>query len=222
MPDIEQEVRALLERRANDVPPHADVPPTLVRRARTRFAVYAAGVAVAVVLVAGVGLAALRSAPEGPVTTPGDTSPTVASAAACSADQLTARAELEGAMGSREGAIILTNTGDEACVLSGTPIPVLTSDQGLASVQVDDAEPAWRVNGAMAPDGWPDVTVAPMFEAAVRVRWSNWCEASAPTWALHLPGGSNVGVDGIGGDVPPCNGPGQPSTVEIGPFEPSG
>ena len=66
MPDIEQEVRALLERRANDVPPRVEVPPSLVRRARTRFAAYAVGVAAAVVVVTGIGAAALQSAPGGP------------------------------------------------------------------------------------------------------------------------------------------------------------
>jgi hypothetical protein len=89
-----------------------------------------------------------------------------------------------------------------------------------ADVHVVGTEPAWRVDGDTAPDGWPDVTVAPAFQASLRVRWSNWCGDAVPAWALHLDGGSNVAVDGIGADVPPCNGSGQPSTVEIGPFEP--
>jgi hypothetical protein len=222
MPDIEQEVRALLERRSNDVPPHAEVPPTLVRRAHTRFAVNAAGVAAIVVLVAGVATAALRSAPAGPVTTPGGSSAApVGAPIACTAAQLSATAQLEGAMGSREGAIVVTNTSGTSCVLRGTPTPVLTAaGSGVADVQVVRSEPEWRVDGDAAPRGWPDVTVAPSFQASLRLRWSNWCGDGAPAWALHLDGGSNVGVDGIGVDVPPCNGPGQPSTVEIGPFEP--
>jgi hypothetical protein len=222
MPDIEKEIRALLQRRANDVPPHAEAPPTLARRARTRFAAYAVGLAAAVVVIAGVGAAALRNAPTGPVTTPGDTSPSVTSPMACTSAQLSATAQLEGAMGSREGAIVVTNTSGTSCVLRGTPTPVLTTvDSGVADVQLVRSEPAWRVDGDAAPDGWPDVTVAPAFQASLRVRWSNWCGDAPPAWALHLDGGSNVAVDGIGTDVPPCNGPGQPSTVEIGPFEPA-
>jgi hypothetical protein len=219
MPDIQDEVRALLERRANDMPLHADVPPTLVRRARTRFAAYAVGVAAAVVVVAGIGAAALQSAPGGPVTTPG-TSPSVAAPAACTAAQLSAIPQMTGAMGSVEGTIMLGTSGDAACVLRGTPTVVVRSDGADAPVQVIDGPPAWKANDEPQPDGWPDAIVGQNHGASFRIRWSNWCGGSHPTLAVELDDGTTL--DLLGEIVPPpCNGPGQPSTMEVGPFEPA-
>jgi hypothetical protein len=67
------------------------------------------------------------------------------------------------------------------------------------------------------------VTLAPGDVASVRIRWSNWCPdgRAAPLWRIGIPSGGSV--DGNGLDAvppPPCNGPGSPSTVEVGPFEP--
>jgi hypothetical protein len=221
MPDFEQEVRALLERRANDVPLHAEVPPTLVRRARTRFAAYAVGVAAAMVLVAGIGAAAIGNLPGGPVTTPGDGSPSVASPTVCTAEQLSATAQLEGAMGSRDGAVVVRASGDASCVLRGAPTVVVRSEGSIVATQVIDGPPAWKVNDDPQPAGWPDVAVDADHPASLRVAWSNWCESSSATWELGLDDGTAVPVDGVGADMPPCNGPGQPSTIEIGPFEPA-
>jgi hypothetical protein len=217
MPDIEQEVRALLERRANDVPPRVEVPPTLVRRARTRFAAYAVGVAAVVLVVAGVGAAALRDVPGGPVTTPGSNSPSVAAPVACTADQLSAIPQMMGAMGSVEGTIMVGTSGDAACVLRGTPAVVVRSDGTDAPVEVIDGPPAWKANDEPQPFGWPDVIVD--HGASFRIRWSNWCGGSHPTLAFELDDGTTL--DLLGEILPPpCNGPSQPSTIEVGPFEP--
>ena len=55
MSDMDDRVRDLLRRKADDVPPHRDVPPSLTRRAHRRMAVNGAVVgAVALVLIAGV------------------------------------------------------------------------------------------------------------------------------------------------------------------------
>jgi hypothetical protein len=221
MPDFEQEVRALLERRANDVPPRVEVPPTLVRRARTRFAAYAVGVAAAVVLVAGIGAAALQSAPGGPVTTPGSTSPSVAAPAACTANQLSAIPQMMGAMGSVEGTVVVGTSADASCVLRGTPTVVVRSDGTDAPVQIIDGPPAWKANDEPQPGGWPDVIVGGNHGASFRIRWSNWCGGSQPTLVFELDDGTTL--DLLGRVLPPpCNGPGQPSTIEIGPFEPAG
>lgn len=225
MPDIEDRVRELLERRAADVDPHVTVPPTLARRAHRRFAALA-GVAaiVTVVLVAG-GVAALREAPGGPVDRPaGDGQTPTATVAHCTANDLTATASIEGAAGSREGAITVENGATTTCTLEGTPTPVLLSaDGGPVTTPVDwmASEPAWRVDGAQAPVGWPVVTLAPGQQASLRVSWSNWCGDAAPSWTLTLADGSSLQVPDIGADLPPCNGPGQPSTIQLGPFEPA-
>jgi len=55
MSDMDDRVRDLLRRKADDVPPHRDVPQSMVRRAHRRMAVNGAVVgAVALVLIAGV------------------------------------------------------------------------------------------------------------------------------------------------------------------------
>jgi hypothetical protein len=80
------------------------------------------------------------------------------------------------------------------------------------------------VNGSPKPAGWPVVKVRTGYSADVRIRWSNWCPdgRSAPLWRLEIPGGGTVdvmnGLDSV--SPPPCNGPGLPSTIEEGPFEP--
>jgi hypothetical protein len=218
MPDIEQEVRALLERRANDVPPRVEVPPTLVRRARTRFAAYAVGVAAAVVMVAGVGAAAIRNVPGGPVTTPGDGGPSAGAPPACTANQLFANPQMGGAMGSVEGTIVVGASADAACVLRGTPT-VVVPPNGDAPAQVIVGPPAWKANDDPEPAGWPDVLVDGNHGASFRMRWSNYCGGTQPTVRFVLDDGTTLDLLGRI-DPPPCNGPGQPSTIEVGPFEP--
>jgi hypothetical protein len=59
--------------------------------------------------------------------------------------------------------------------------------------------------------------------ASVRIGWSNWCADGGATPILRLAVGGDGDVSVSGLDVlgtPPCNGPGFPSTIEIGPFEP--
>ena len=55
MSDMDDRVRDLLRRKADDVPPHRDVPPTMIRRAHRRMAVNGAVVgAVVLILIGGV------------------------------------------------------------------------------------------------------------------------------------------------------------------------
>jgi hypothetical protein len=87
---------------------------------------------------------------------------------------------------------------------------------------VTPVDPWWVVQGSARPSGWPTVTLAPGQAAAVRIRWSNWCRREPnPAWEVAAPGGGTVPVDLRGSAPPPCNGPGQPSTIEEGPFEPN-
>ena len=222
MDDMEGQVRESLRRRADDVPPQLAVPPSLAGRAHRRFAMNAIGVAV-VLAFAAAGFAVLRTGDQALVDQPGGSPPV--STAACTAADLRATAVLEGAMGSREGEIVLTNVSDAPCTLEGTPETQLFDTAGgpiTRFVEISASDPGWLVNGDPKPDGWPVVTVQPGERASVRIRWSNWCsDQPLGTWNMRLgDAGGIVTVQGITAEPPPCNGSSQPSTIEVGPFEP--
>ncbi len=236
MNEIDDEVRELLRQKAQDVPAHREVPRSLIRRSRRRIALNAVAVgATVVVLVAGVfaGVRALSgpgtSVPigHGPSSSPSQgPSPTTSAPAACTSGQLRAVATMQGAAGSREGAITLTNLSSTTCTLQGTPTITLL-DQNLvpiaSGVSFVSSPAGWQVDRLPEPAGWPVVTLAPFDSASVRLRWSNWCPQgrAAPLWRIGLPGGG-VDVNGIEeAGSPPCNGPSLPSTIEVGPFEPA-
>jgi Protein of unknown function (DUF4232) len=168
----------------------------------------------------------LSPTPHTSTTPPATTTPTVA-AAACSAGQLRAVGTLEGAAGSRGGAITLTNFSDTTCTLQGQPTITLLNHKLkpiTAGVTYSPAPASWVVNASPTPPGWPVVTIAPGQAASVRIGWSNWCPDGrpAPLWQLSVPQGGSVDVYGLDAAFPPpCNGQGQPSTIEVGPFEPN-
>jgi hypothetical protein len=224
MDDMEGQVRELLRRRADDVPPQLAVPPALAGRGQRRFAANAFGAAiVAIVLVAGV-FAGVRAIGEAPVRQPATSGPPVASTQTCSPLQITATPALEGAMGSREGSIDLKNVSVDTCTLEGMPTLTLLDGSGAtidSDVTYDEVDPTWVVNDTPRPDGWPVVTLAGGEHAAVRFSWSNWCGDPAVSWRLALPDGGQMEVPPGPEAIPPCNGPGQPSVIEIGPVEPS-
>ncbi len=122
---------------------------------------------------------------------------------------------------------MLTNFSDSACTLKGRPtITLLAQDLTPISSGVDFtlSPPGWKANALPAPSGWPVVKVARRNVAVVRIRWSNWCPQNrpAPLWRVAIPGSGAVDVMGLdGASPPPCNGQGQDSTIEVGPFEPS-
>jgi hypothetical protein len=127
-------------------------------------------------------------------------------------------------MGSVEGSIRLTNVGGGTCTLSGRPTVSIFSSTGHdVAPQVTESEPQWQADGAPEPAGWPVVSLQPRSAASVRVRWSNACpQLSGPaSWKLDLGnGGGTLDVSGADASfVPPCNGPSEPSTLEVGPFE---
>ena len=135
---------------------------------------------------------------------------------------------MEGAAGSRQGMIELSNLSQQTCTLEGTPGVTLFDHDGnpiTSGVTFVSAPAGWEVEGSPQPSGWPVVTMEPGDLASVRIRWSNWCPAgrAAPTWRMELPGGRSADVNGLDTTgPPPCNGPTQPSTIEVGPFEPGG
>jgi Protein of unknown function (DUF4232) len=234
MSDMRDDLREALQRQADQVPPHRDVPRSLAGRARRRIAVNALGVGLALVVVAGGAFAGLRTLgssptvvlPAGPNSTASQQSG--ATVAACTSARLRAVGSFEGAAGSREGGVTLTNFSDATCTLTGTPAITLLN-QNLKPITSDvtfsSGPPGWKVDGTGKPAGWPVVTLHPGDAALVRIRWSNWCPQGrpAPLWRVGTPGGGSVDVANGFDELPPppCNGPGMPSTIEVGPFEPS-
>ncbi len=226
------------------MPLHRTVPPPLLRRTRRRIALNALAVGAAVVVVAGGGFAGLRA-----MSAPGSSRPTVGPASnasghstpsssahstpppsalsACTSGELRAVGSMEGAAGSREGAVTITNFSDQACTLQGTPTITLLDgnlDPITSGVAFSSSPAGWVANASPQPPGWPVVTLAPGDSASVRIRWGNWCPEgrAAPLWQVRIPGSGTVDVNGFEAlGPPPCNGPGQPSTVEVGPFEPN-
>ena len=209
----------MLRERSGDVAPRFEVPRSLTTRTRRRVAVNALAIATAVIVASVGAFAGLRAVirgrePEG-ITAP----------VTCLATQLRATASMEGAMGSRAGAIRLTNASSDVCVLRGAPpIRLFEGDDEITSgISFLQGEPMWKKDALPPPAGWPTVTLQPGDAASVQVRWSNWCPDGrpAPGWRLALADGS-IEVDGMQDAFPPpCNGEGQPSTIEVGPFEPA-
>jgi hypothetical protein len=227
MDDDRTQLEEVLRDRAAEVPQVQDVPPTMVARARRRVArnavVFVLGAAV-IVVVASAGLATLGAEHGSGGVIPGD-SGSSAPSTACAAPDLRAEVSLDGAMGSVEGSIRLTNVGGGTCTLSGrSTVSIFSSTGHDVAPQVTESEPQWQADGAPEPAGWPVVSLQPGSAASVRVRWSNACpQLSGPaSWKLDLGnGGGTLDVSGADASfVPPCNGPSEPSTLEVGPFEP--
>ncbi len=233
MNDVDDRLRQLFEDKAREVPPHVEVPSGLRARSRRRIALNSV-LALAIALMFAVGalgaMRVIRSAeritPGASGTRRGASEGAATSAPACSAGRLRADAALGGAMGSREGVILVTNVSSTTCTLQGRPtLTLLDADLRpiTSGVEFVHTAPAWRVERRPKPAGWPVVTLRPGQAASVRVRWSNWCPQGrpAPLWRIGIPGGGREDVYGIDGvEPPPCNGRAAPSTIEIGPFEP--
>jgi hypothetical protein len=236
MSDMRDDLRELLQRRADGVPPHRDVPRSLVARARRRVALNALGVGLAVAVAAGGVFAGLRAFDTAPapqpagkphpstvVTSPPPTSPPPAAVTACTGSQLRAVGSMQGAAGSLEGGVSFTNFSDRTCTVQGRPGLVLLDQNHhlVTGYTLSSSPPGWKANASPKPAGWPVVKLRPGASAMVRIRWSNWCPQgrAAPLWRFPGLGGGSVDVVNGMEMAPPCNGPGQPATIEEGPFE---
>jgi hypothetical protein len=141
MNDIRDDLSELLRRKADQVPPHREVPRSLVGRARRRIAVNVLGAGLMIVVLAGgafAGLRALGAVPiQQPVGVPSTSSAprtqTAPSISACTSAQFRAVGSMGGAAGSREGSICLTNFSDVTCTLQGTP-PITLLEQNLKPI----------------------------------------------------------------------------------------
>jgi hypothetical protein len=242
----------MMRKKADEVPRQRAVPEPLTRRVRLRVARNVTVVGIMLVLLgAGTFLGARtlnplgspkpvppasgRTKPPTPHVSPKPEVSTTASVSpsspiatpACTAGQLRAVGTLEGAMGSREGAVTVSNFSDVTCTLEGQPTITLLNHKlkPITSGVTYSSTPAgWQVNASPAPPGWPVVNLAPGKAASVRIRWSNWCPDGrpAPLWHMAVPQGGSVDVLGFDAALPPpCNGQGQPTTIEVGPFEPN-
>ena len=216
----------VLRERAAEVPRVQEMPPTLQARARRRIVRNGLSSVVAVALVVAgasaalAGLGALRGAG---VTPHGHSTDPVVSSSSCIAADLQATASLDGAAGSVVGSIELTNTSAKTCTLEGQPVLTLFSSPSQeVSVQVVTVHPQWLENASPTPPGWPVVGLRPGATAAIRVRWTNACpQLLGPAiWTIDLGSGRGT-LEVSGADAfPPCNGTAEPSTLEVGPFEP--
>ncbi len=249
--DEQDRLRRTLQDRADHVRPHREVPDALRGRAGRRIAFNSLMVgttAIVVVAAVLVGVQALRGpgptlGGPGPTptggghgtapapTTTGVPAPTTGASpstgsggpVACTPGHLRANGDMQGAAGSREGAIDVTNLSGVVCTLRGRPGVVLLTDPNhlvTSDLSFIDSPAGWEVDGNPQPAGWPVVTLRPGDVASVRIRWGNWCAPGVPLWRIGIPGGGDVDVANGMEDPPPCNGPGMPSTIEVGPFEP--
>ena len=230
MSDDRLELERLLRAKAAEIPSYHAAPGPMLARARWRVvrnavsSVLAAGLLVAAVAF---GLATLG--PLGgsngvrPGGTPGGHSP--APSRSCVAANLRATASLGGAAGSVEGSIDITNTGAGPCTLEGRPVLALFDSSGSrVAVRTVDVAPQWSADGRPAPPGWPVVRLRPGQAASVRVRWSNACPQLSGSVRLTIDLGRGRGTLGSTPSLapPPCNGASEPSTLEVGPYEPIG
>ena len=150
---------------------------------------------------------------------------TISSVPTCTSAELHANGTMLGAAGSREGVMDVANFSDTSCTLQGRPHVTLLKSPGRPitfGIRSLKSPAGWEVDGESKPAGWPVVTLHPGDAASVRVRWGNWCPQgrAAPLWELGIPGSGTVGVRNGMEEPPPCNGESEPSTIEVGPFEP--
>jgi hypothetical protein len=84
---------------------------------------------------------------------------------------------------------------------------------------VQNSKSQWQLDRRKQPAGWPVVTLRRGDRANLFFLWSNWCGTTVASAKLSWAG--NALTIPVPADAPPCNGPGQPSTIELGPFEPA-
>jgi Protein of unknown function (DUF4232) len=225
MTDDEVRLEEVLRDKASEVPQFQELPAKTAGRAKRRVGRnVAASILVAgfVLIAASWGISNLRSPTQ--VVPGGSPTSQAPLGNGCSLPDLTASAKLDGAAGSVEGLLFLTNGGTTSCTLSGRPTILLepTSGQTLNGEVVINGAPEWKKYGSPEPPGWPVVTLDPDSSASATIRWSNACPQieGAVRWEITDASGSVMVDPSRTTLVPPCNGPSEPSTLEVGPYEP--
>jgi hypothetical protein len=143
---------------------------------------------------------------------------------ACTAADVSAESNFEGATGSLAGSIVITNAGLAGCVLYGPPLAVeLRSGDHVLSVSLT------TYHGLLADNPVPATAVllGPGERASSFVLWSNWCAGDLATLEMLvvLPDGSGplrTSPEAIGGNgpvtVPRCDNPAAPSSLGVFAF----
>jgi len=161
------------------------------------------------------GVPATAAAPT-PATTTAGTATDAPATAACAAIDLRAEGGPWGsAAGSRFAEVSVANQGGVDCMLPSRPVAVVTDSSGAVLVASDPAgESAGPVLGAGAA-------------MTFTIQFGNWCDSAAALPGRTLLGVGAEGVE-IGGltlptldDLPPCNGPDQPPTLETTDWAPA-
>jgi len=165
--------------------------------------------ALAVYLGAGGSTSPVASGPDAtPTAVPGPT-------AACTADQLSGTIEAwDGAAGHRIATIKVHNSASVDCVLPELLRPALVDSAGRALIV------GAPVSGA-APFGLPRDA-----DATTMVDMANYCgktTTAALKLRLYLPDESSIELAAPANltssmDVPPCNGPNEPATIQMQPL----
>jgi hypothetical protein len=232
---MDDELRELLRRQADHVPPHRQVPGQMLRRAHRRVAATVIAGAVVVAALAFGSYTGVRALGRPGALQPGGkgssptSSPTPTEPSPCTSADLTVAADLQGAAGTRFGSFVFTNRSASTCALKGRPTVTILDAAGKPLVlQVGPDQAWWQVDRLPKPAGWPLVILGPGAQARVRMSWRNWCGNMPPNptppvpphaWVFRLPGHSGQVTLPGWADSPPCNGPAT-STLTIGPFEP--
>ena len=184
---------------------------------------------VAALATVGILLAACGGTPGASLSPTGTATPTLASDAVPSAATPTSDASqavrpcttadidatagpLGGAAGSRGADVVVRTSGSVSCRLPTSPVVAVVDPAG--NVLLNSRLP-------LTADG---PTIQPTKSLSFSFQLSNWCDRSA-TMPLHfllaLAGGS-LDIGGLtlaAGDLPPCNGPGQPASISTTDWE---
>jgi hypothetical protein len=221
MGDLEDRLREALRQRAAGVPPRLEVPKGMLQRARWRVARNLLGVLMAIAIVS-VGTVTAIHALSGPV--PRVPTMPAPSSSACLASNLTGESKLTGNGTSREGSLVLTNSGQTPCTLEGRPTVSIIAQGTFRRLSNKAADPWWKVNGKASPERV--VTLLPGEAAQIRVIWSSWCRSlrvsGAWLWQIMLPGAREPLrlVLNTAKDIPSCV-DNRSSNLKVGPFEPA-
>ena len=135
---------------------------------------------------------------------------------ACTPDDLALTGGAWGAAaGSRGAEVSVENRGSAACTLPASPSVALLDAAGTAMIE------------SPPPADEPGPTLEPGGVTTFAILFSNWCD-TATALPLHVvvrSGSAGIpipGLDMTAGDVPPCNGPGQPASLSANPWQPVG
>jgi hypothetical protein len=240
--EMEEELRELLQRKANSLPPHRTVPVRMLGRAKKRMALTISGGLVTLIVVAVGAYSGARALTTTTSRTPGghrpsgvatetapgvviyadDTaSPPASPVPACSSSELQGTISLEGAAGSAVGSIFITNSSTSTCMLQGRPtVQILDANDEALDVGQVPTHTWWQVEGTGRPAGWPIVTLDPGGSARIRVSWSNYCGDQQPaTWQVAFGARETLTLPDPG-FTPMCGGPELDSLIQVGPVEP--